>query len=82
MNQLEVIENLAALARKEPVPTFDVTGQVMHKLVFRNEQTVSFWWLATASLATVSAFILFVQVYIVSQDPLVEFLESIRSVLL
>ncbi|MFA5794623.1 MAG: hypothetical protein WC980_06095 [Candidatus Brocadiia bacterium] len=82
MKELKVIENLAALARKEPIPAVDVTHQVMQKLIFRSEPAVSFWWLAAAGLATVSTFIIFVQVYLVSQDPLVEFLESIRSVLL
>ncbi|MFH1227661.1 MAG: hypothetical protein V1701_07140 [Planctomycetota bacterium] len=82
MKELEVIEKLVALARKEPVPTVDVIRQVMQKLIVLNEPTVSFWWLAAASLATISAFILFMQIDIVSPDPLVAFWESLRSVLL
>jgi hypothetical protein len=82
MKALTMIERLAEIARQEPVPSVDVRGAVLQKIMISEEPVISSWWLGVSVLATSLSFILFWQVCLVSQDPLIEFFETIRSVLL
>ena len=82
MKELEIIERLAQTARKEVSPFVDVTQSVIQHLMRQEEPIVSSWWLVTTSLATIISLILFSQICFISQDPLIELFESIRSLLL
>jgi len=82
MKELDIIEKLAERAREDQAPSVDVTQAVIQNLIMREEPVISFWWLATSTLVTISSFILFWQICLVPQDPLVAFFESIRSILL
>ena len=82
MDELDVIARLAEEARKESPSVIDVTERVMQRLSALEEPAGRFWpFAAIVSAATAAAFLLAMQAWTAAQDPIVELLSSIRTVM-
>ncbi len=91
LRAVEKLARLARLAREEMPPSVDVTDGVMRRLAGvrhvashhandTSDTFAGFWPLAAAvSAATAAAFVLAMQAFAASQEPIVELLISVRT---
>lgn len=85
MNELDLIEKLARLARSRPPPSVDVADKVMRRLKAGAvvEPADRFWPLAASVSFVAGALVLLaVQSLVASQEPLAELLSAVRAVFL
>ena len=83
MNELDLIEKLAQLARSKPPPSVDVADEVMRRLKagVGVEPAGMFWPLAAGvSFAAAASVLLAIQSLVASQEPLAELLSAVRTV--
>jgi hypothetical protein len=83
MNELDLVERLARLARSKPAPSVDVADKVMRRLKAgaAAEPADMFWPLAAGvSFAAAALLFLAVQSLVASQEPLAELLSAVRTV--
>lgn len=85
MNELDLVERLARLARGKRPPSVDVADEVMRRLGSEAmaEPAGRFWPLAAAvSFVAAASVLLAIQSLVASQEPLAELLTAVRTVFL